>query len=45
MATAGMATVILAGGAGAIYLAQSAYWSVTADFAGPHSGVVDGVMD
>ena len=43
--SAGVATVILAGGAGAIYLAQSAYWSVTADFAGPHSGVVSGVMN
>jgi ACS family glucarate transporter-like MFS transporter len=43
--SAGTATVILAGGAGAIYLAQSAYWSVTADFAGPHSGVVSGVMN
>jgi ACS family glucarate transporter-like MFS transporter len=43
--SAGMATLILAGGAGAIYLAQSAYWSVTADFAGPHSGVVSGVMN
>jgi ACS family glucarate transporter-like MFS transporter len=41
----GAATVILAGGAGAIYLSQSAYWSVTADFAGPHSGVVSGVMN
>jgi MFS transporter, ACS family, glucarate transporter len=43
--SAGVATLILAGGAGAIYLAQSAYWSVTADFAGPHSGVVSGVMN
>jgi ACS family glucarate transporter-like MFS transporter len=43
--SAGVATVILAGGAGAIYLSQSAYWSVTADFAGPHSGVVSGVMN
>jgi ACS family glucarate transporter-like MFS transporter len=43
--SAGAATVILAGGAGAIYLAQSAYWSVTADFAGPHAGVVSGVMN
>lgn len=43
--SAGMATLILAGGAGAIYLSQSAYWSVTADFAGPHSGVVSGVMN
>jgi ACS family glucarate transporter-like MFS transporter len=43
--SAGAATIILAGGAGAIYLAQSAYWSVTADFAGPHAGVVSGVMN
>lgn len=43
--SAGAATVILAGGAGAIYLSQSAYWSVTADFAGPHAGVVAGVMN
>ncbi|HWK50700.1 MAG TPA: MFS transporter, partial [Steroidobacter sp.] len=43
--SAGVATVILAGGAGAIYLSQSAYWSVTADFAGPHAGVVSGVMN
>jgi ACS family glucarate transporter-like MFS transporter len=43
--SAGVATVILAGGAGAIYLAQSAYWSVTADFAGAHTGVVSGVMN
>ncbi|WP_380601611.1 MFS transporter [Steroidobacter flavus] len=43
--SAGVATLILAGGAGAIYLAQSAYWSVTADFAGPHAGVVSGVMN
>jgi len=43
--SAGAATVILAGGAGAIYLAQSAYWSVTADFAGSHAGVVSGVMN
>jgi len=41
----GVATVILAGGAGAIYLSQSAYWSVTADLAGPHAGVVAGVMN
>jgi ACS family glucarate transporter-like MFS transporter len=43
--SAGVATVVLAGGAGAIYLAQSAYWSVTADFAGTHAGVVSGVMN
>jgi ACS family glucarate transporter-like MFS transporter len=43
--SAGAATIILAGGAGAIYLAQSAYWSVSADIAGAHSGVVSGVMN
>ena len=43
--SAGVATIVLAGGAGAIYLAQSAYWSVTADFAGVHTGVVSGVMN
>ena len=43
--SAGAATVILAGGAGAIYLSQSAYWSVTVDVAGTHSGVVSGVMN
>ena len=40
-----VATLVLAGGAGAIYLSQSAYWSVTADFAGAHAGVVSGVMN
>ena len=43
--SAGLATIILAGGAGAIYLSQSAYWSVSADIAGPHSGVVSGFMN
>jgi ACS family glucarate transporter-like MFS transporter len=40
-----LAVVILAGGAGAIYLSQSSFWSVTADFAGPHAGVVSGFMN
>ena len=40
-----LAVVILAGGAGAIYLSQSAFWSVTADIAGPHTGVVSGFMN
>ncbi|WP_230979820.1 MFS transporter [Steroidobacter gossypii] len=43
--SATVATLVLAGGAGAIYLSQSAYWSVTADFAGEHAGVVSGVMN
>jgi ACS family glucarate transporter-like MFS transporter len=40
-----LAVVILAGGAGAMYLSQSSFWSVTADIAGPHTGVVSGFMN
>jgi ACS family glucarate transporter-like MFS transporter len=40
-----VATIVLAGGAGAIYLSQSSFWSVSADFAGPQAGVVSGVMN
>src|SRR5207248_6805605 len=32
-----VASVILAGGAGALYVAQSSFWSVTADLAGHSS--------
>jgi len=39
------ASIILAGGAGALYLAQSSYWAVSADIAGVRSGVVSGVMN
>lgn len=44
-ADARLASVILAGGAGALYLSQSSYWSVTADMAGPYSGLVSGIMN
>src|SRR6185312_8269556 len=40
-----LASVVLAGGAGALYLAQSSFWSVTADIAGPSSGSVSGFMN
>lgn len=40
-----LASLILAGGAGALYLAQSSFWSVTADLAGSSSGSVSGVMN
>jgi ACS family glucarate transporter-like MFS transporter len=40
-----VASVILAGGAGALYLSQSAYWSVTSDIAGHSAGSVSGVMN
>ena len=39
------ASLILAGGAGALYLSQSAFWAVSADIAGSRSGVVSGAMN
>jgi ACS family glucarate transporter-like MFS transporter len=39
------ASIVLACGAGALYLSQSCYWSVIADFAGEHAGVVSGTMN
>jgi len=43
--SARLASVVLAGGAGALYLSQSSFWSVTADIAGASSGSVSGVMN
>ena len=43
--SARLASVVLAGGAGALYLAQSSFWSVTADMAGSSSGSVSGFMN
>ena len=40
-----VASIVLAGGAGALYLSQSSFWSVTADIAGPSSGSVSGFMN
>jgi len=40
-----VASVILAGGAGTLYLSQSSFWSVTADLAGHSSGSVSGFMN
>lgn len=39
------ASIILAGGAGALYLSQSSFWAVSADIAGEISGVISGVMN
>jgi len=39
------ASIILACGAGVMYLAQSSFWSVTADFAGEYAGIVSGAMN
>jgi MFS transporter, ACS family, glucarate transporter len=43
--SARMASIVLAGGAGALYLSQSSFWSLTADIAGPSSGSVSGFMN
>jgi ACS family glucarate transporter-like MFS transporter len=40
-----VASIVLAGGAGALYLSQSAFWSMTADLAGRSAGSVSGVMN
>lgn len=40
-----LASVVLAGGAGALYLAQSSFWSITADIAGASAGSVSGFMN
>jgi ACS family glucarate transporter-like MFS transporter len=39
------AVVVLAGGAGALYLSQSSFWSVSADIGGASAGSVSGVMN
>jgi ACS family glucarate transporter-like MFS transporter len=43
--SAPMASLVLAGGAGALYLSQSSFWSVTAGLAGRSAGSVSGVMN
>jgi MFS transporter, ACS family, glucarate transporter len=43
--SARVASVVLAGGAGALYLSQSSFWSVTADIAGGSAGSVSGFMN
>jgi len=45
VAGAQLASIVLAGGAGALYLSQSSFWSVTADLAGSSAGSVSGVMN
>jgi len=40
-----VAVLVLAGGAGALYLSQSSFWSVTADIGGRSSGAVSGFMN
>ena len=43
--SARLASVILAGGAGALYLSQSSFWAVSADIGGAFSGSVSGFMN
>src|SRR5580692_1460859 len=43
--SARLASFVLAGGAGALYLSQSSFWSVTADIAGASSGSVSAFMN
>lgn len=40
-----LASIVLAGGAGALYLSQSSFWSVTADISGASAGSVSGFMN
>jgi ACS family glucarate transporter-like MFS transporter len=43
--SARLASLVLAGGAGALYLSQSSFWSVSADISGKASGSVSGFMN
>jgi MFS transporter, ACS family, glucarate transporter len=40
-----LATFVLAGGAGALYLSAGSFWSVTADLGGASAGTVSGFMN
>ncbi|HKY18801.1 MAG TPA: MFS transporter, partial [Rhizomicrobium sp.] len=40
-----LAVLVLAGGAGALYLGQATYWAVSADYGGPHTGVISGMVN
>jgi ACS family glucarate transporter-like MFS transporter len=40
-----VATLILAISVGTLYLSQNCFWALTADIAGPHAGVLSGVMN
>jgi len=42
---AAFASIVLSGGVGALYLAQSSYWSITADIGGNNAGLVSGFMN
>jgi ACS family glucarate transporter-like MFS transporter len=45
VSSVGLAVIVLAGGAGALYISQSSFWSVSADIGGASAGSVSGVMN
>lgn len=45
VASTRLASIVFAGGAGALYLSQSSFWSVSADIGGTSSGSVSGLMN
>jgi ACS family glucarate transporter-like MFS transporter len=45
VSSAPLASVMLAGGAGALYLSQSSYWAISTDIGGRFSGSVSGFMN
>jgi ACS family glucarate transporter-like MFS transporter len=45
VADARVAALVLAGGAGALYFAQSAFWAMSADIGGPSAGSLSGIMN
>jgi ACS family glucarate transporter-like MFS transporter len=45
VADARIAALVLTGGAGALYLAQSGYWALSADIGGRAAGSVSGLMN
>jgi ACS family glucarate transporter-like MFS transporter len=45
VADARVAAVVLTGGAGALYFAQSAFWAMSADIGGSAAGLLSGIMN
>jgi ACS family glucarate transporter-like MFS transporter len=45
VADARVAALVLAGGAGALYFAQSAFWAMSADIGGSSAGLLSGIMN
>jgi ACS family glucarate transporter-like MFS transporter len=45
VSSATLASLILAGGAGSLYFAQSAYWTLSANIGGRSAGAVSGIMN